>query len=75
MRDVDADAWRKFSVRLMRLLKQDARPAVANLATVPTPVPGEIIATSLVGLNRLRATGGSMPAPDGYRREFQLKQA
>ncbi|PMU11720.1 MULTISPECIES: hypothetical protein [unclassified Pseudomonas] len=74
IRDVDADAWRKFSVRLMRLLKQDARPAVANLATVPTPVSGEIIATSLVGLNRLRATGGSMPASDGHRREFQLKQ-
>lgn len=50
IRDVDANAWRKFSVRLLRLLKQDARPAVANLATVPTAVPGEIIATSLVGL-------------------------
>lgn len=74
IRDVDANAWRKFSIRLLRLIKQTARPSVANLATVPAAVPGEIIATSLGGLMRLRATGGSMPAPDGYRREFQLKQ-
>jgi hypothetical protein len=74
IRDVDANAWRKFSIRLLRLIKQTARPSVANLATVPAAVPGEIIATSLGGLMRLRATGGSMPAPDGYRREYQLKQ-
>ena len=74
IRDVDANAWREFSTHLLRLLKETARPAVINLATVPAAVPGEIIATGLVGLMRLRATGGAMPAADGHHREFQLKQ-
>jgi hypothetical protein len=72
--DVRSDAWRKFSIRLLRLLKKTSRLPVENVAILPSAVPGEIIASSLVGLNRLRATGGSMPAPDGYQREFQLKQ-
>ncbi|MFP3851255.1 hypothetical protein [Pseudomonas sp. W5-01] len=74
MQDVTYDAWRKFSVRLLRLLKQTPRAPAEAVANLPSAVPGEIIATSLVGLNRLRATGGSMPLSDGYRREFQLRQ-
>ncbi len=75
MRDVNGNAWRKFSTLLQRLIKGDGLPAVDISASIPTAVPGEIVAVTLGGLNRLRTSGGAMPAPNGYQREFQLKQA
>lgn len=75
MRDVNGNAWRKFSTLLQRIIKADGLPAVDISASIPTAVPGEIVAVTLGGLNRLRTSGGAMPTPNGYQREFQLKQA
>lgn len=76
-RDMSAErkeSWIIFKTIIEGFLNSKDAPRAKQPASLPKPVRGEIVALSLVALNRLKKNGGRMPAPNGYEKERLLIQ-